>query len=416
MKGLWSKSLLLLVSVLSVLTIGCNTKDPELKNGTWRATLKTDSGVEIPFNFSVFGNAGEKQINILNGSETFNVKDIKHVGDSVFIKMPLFDSEIRAAYNGNNLSGNWIKHLATSDVLMPFNAEPDASWRFFKADNKSAYNVNGRWSAVFVSEDGKDTTITVGEFNQKGSHVTGTFLTTTGDYRFLEGTVSDDNLYLSCFDGSHAFLFTGKIQDSVSITDGKFYSGFKSIENWTAKKDPKAMLPDAYALTALKAGQKTISFSFPDLNGKQVSLADDRYKAKVVVVQFMGSWCPNCMDETAYLAPIYEKYKSKGLEVIGLAYERSTDVEKARRNVGSLKDRFDVTYPLLITGYTNDKGQVTKSLPMLNSFEAFPTTIIIDKKGQVRKIHTGFSGPGTGSHYTEFTAEFEKLINSLLAE
>jgi peroxiredoxin len=330
--------------------------------------------------------------------------------------MPLFDSEIRAAYNGNNLSGNWIKHLATSDVFMPFNAEPDASWRFFKADNKSAYNVNGRWSAVFVSEDGKDTTITVGEFNQKGSHVTGTFLTTTGDYRFLEGTVSDDNLYLSCFDGSHAFLFTGKIQDSVSITDGKFYSGFKSIENWTAKKDPKAMLPDAYALTALKAGQKTISFSFPDLNGKQVSLADDRFKAKVVVVQFMGSWCPNCMDETAYLAPIYEKYKSKGLEVIGLAYERSTDFEKARRNVGSLKDRFDVTYPLLITGYTNDKGQVTKSLPMLNSFEAFPTTIIIDKKGQVRKIHTGFSGPGTGSHYTEFTAEFEKLINSLLAE
>ena len=53
---------------------------------------------------------------------------------------------------------------------------------------------------------------------------------------------------------------------------------------------------------------------------------------------------------------------------------------------------------------------------MLKDIIGFPTTIIIDKKGDVRKIHTGFSGPGTGEHYIEFISEFEKLTNDLLAE
>jgi hypothetical protein len=59
---------------------------------------------------------------------------------------------------------------------------------------------------------------------------------------------------------------------------------------------------------------------------------------------------------------------------------------------------------------------VEESIPALDNFSAFPTTIIIKKDGTVDKIHTGFSGPATGKHYTEFTQEFEKEINKLLAE
>ena len=71
---------------------------------------------------------------------------------------------------------------------------------------------------------------------------------------------------------------------------------------------------------------------------------------------------------------------------------------------------------MLITGYTPSKDDPAKSLPMLDKVMGFPTTIIIDKKGDVRKIHTGFSGPGTGDHYIEFITEFEKLTDDLLAE
>jgi hypothetical protein len=53
---------------------------------------------------------------------------------------------------------------------------------------------------------------------------------------------------------------------------------------------------------------------------------------------------------------------------------------------------------------------------MLSKVVGFPTTIIIDKAGDVRKIHTGFSGPGTGEYYKEFINEFEKLTDDLLTE
>jgi thiol-disulfide isomerase/thioredoxin len=169
-------------------------------------------------------------------------------------------------------------------------------------------------------------------------------------------------------------------------------------------------------LTTLKKGVEKIDFSFPDLSGKKISLSDKKFKDKVVLVQFFGSWCPNCMDETAYLVPFYNKYKNRGVEIVGLAYERTTDFERSKKNVQRLMDRFKVPYDMLITGYINDNKEVTKSLPMLNNFTAFPTLIIIDKNGVVNKIHTGFSGPGTGNHYMEFVQEFEKTIDNLLAE
>jgi len=181
-------------------------------------------------------------------------------------------------------------------------------------------------------------------------------------------------------------------------------------------KDANAKLPDAYSLTALKPGYTKMDFTFTDLNGKKVSLNDARFKNKVVILQIMGSWCPNCMDETAYLVNFYKKYHPKGVEIIGLAYERSTDYARSKKSLQQLVTRFGINYPVLVTGYTNDKKELTKSLPMLANFMGFPTTIIIDKKGDVRKIHTGFSGPGTGNYYAEFINEFEKLNDDLLAE
>ena len=402
--------------ILLLAISSCKSSDQEMEAGIWRATLKTSSAAEIPFNFEVIDSAGGKHINIINGDERFRVDEISFTSDSVFIKMPLFDSEIKAKNKGNVLSGQWIKHLADSDAVMDFNARAGDDWRFFKANKNPNSNISGRWSTTFTSPDFADTTIAVGEFRQENGRVLGTFLTSTGDYRFLEGTVSDNKLYLSCFDGGHAYLFTGNLLNDSTIVDGKFYSGFSGIENWNASKDEHAILPDAYSLTALKKGFNKIDFTFPALDGRKVSLSDDNYKNKVVLVQFLGSWCPNCMDETAYLVPFYNKYRSKGVEIIGLAYERTKDLERSKKNVERFRDRFNVPYEMLVTGFTNDKTEVAASLPMLNNFEAFPTLIIIDKNGIVRKIHTGFSGPGTGEHYKEFVQEFEKTIDDLLAE
>ncbi|AMR30686.1 redoxin [Mucilaginibacter sp. PAMC 26640] len=385
----------------------------KLATGIWRGALKTSSGNDIPFNFEVRGK-GRQSLSILNSSEHLQVTNVTGQGDSVFIKMPLFDSEFRLKQVGTTLTGNFIKHLGVRDAAIEFTATAATPYRFFKDAEKPKHNVSGRWSAIFGEGDGRDTT--VGELKQTGARVTGTFLTTTGDYRFLEGTVAGDQLYLSCFDGGHSFLFTAKISDDKTLTEGKFFSGATGKDVWTAVRDENAKLPDAYSLSALKPGFKKLAFSFKDVTGQPVSLDDARFKNKVVIVQIMGSWCPNCMDETAYMVNYYKKYHKKGVEVIGLAYERTTDFAKSQKTVAQISNRFNVPYPLLITGYTSNKNETAKSLPMLTKVVGFPTTIIIDKSGDVRKIHTGFSGPGTGDHYTEFISEFEKLTDDLLAE
>ncbi|SDM17592.1 Peroxiredoxin [Daejeonella rubra] len=406
-------SLWVLITVFS----SCKgTSDDGLKEGIWRATLKTGSGAEIPFNFEVTDSADQKFLDIVNGKERFRVNEISTISDSLIIQMPLFDSEIRAKFKNETLSGRWIKHYGDSDEVLQFDARQGDSWRFFKVNSESNTGISGRWSVTFNNIDKKSSYAAVGEFSQENGRVFGTFLTATGDYRFLEGTVSDNKLYLSCFDGSHAYLFTGKLMNDSTITDGKFYSGFSSIETWTANKDANAILPDAYSLTDLKDGYDKIDFSFPGLDGEKVSLSDEKFKNKIVLVQFFGSWCPNCMDETVYLTSFHKKYQKKGIEVVALAYERSKDFERSRKNISRLRDRFSVPYDMLITGFTNDKVEVSKSLPMLKEFIAFPTLMIIDKNGKIRKIHTGFSGPGTGSHYADFVKEFEKTIDDLLAE
>lgn len=406
-----------LLMLIGLFTIACHKKPADLKTGVWRATLKTETGTEIPFNFEVIDSAGVKRIEIINGKERFRVNEISTKADSVNITMPLFESEIKTVLGDNGyLYGKFIRHLATKDVAMEFNAQPDVNWRFFNANAPSDHNVSGRWSVTFTSVNAKDTTVAVGEFVQKGSNVTGTFLTTTGDYRFLEGTIANNKLYLSCFDGSNSLMFTGQLSDNKNITGGKFYSGLSSVKNWSAKKDERALLPDSYSLTSLKPNYSTLDFSFPDLDGKKVSLSDEKYKNKVVVVQLLGSWCPNCMDETSYLSSFYTKYKDRGVEIIGLAYETTNDFEKSKKNIERLQNRLNVNYEILLTGFTNNKQEVMKSLPALSTFLAFPTTLIIDKKGAVRKIHTGFTGPGTGKHYTEFVTYFEKNIDDLLKE
>lgn len=398
--------------VICITVVGCGRQPVELQNGIWRGTFQTDSTIEIPFNFEVYDSAGVKQIAFINGKERLNINEVEIQGDSVFFKTPLYETEIRAQVNNDGLEGIWLRNLPNLTQRMPFKATPESDWRFVKEPEPSSTDVSGRWSVVFSKENSNDTTLAIGEFVQNDSMVYGTFLTNYGDYRFLSGELDGDVLRLSAYGGMSPSMFTATI-DEDGMT-GDLYSGPSNHSTWEAKRDPDAELADAYSLTKLKDGYSTLSFEFQDTEGNLVSLDDERYQDKVVVLQFLGSWCPNCMDETVYLSPFYKKYRDKGVEVIALAYERYADPEKAKKAVKNLIDRFDMTYPVLLTGYTNK--QVLESLPAMESFNAFPSTIIINKQGEVHSIHTGFNGPATGQAYADYITQFEQTINELLSE
>jgi len=398
------------------LAFGTQLEKWDLQKGNWQARLHRKDGADIIFNFEVKDTAGKKVIYVLNAKDRLLVDDVRIQADSVFIKMPFFDSEFKAAFKPNGaIGGLWIRHLADNDVSIPFTATYGVKERF-RQTSPARHNVTGRWATKFASPRG-DSSFAVGEFKQQGNTVYGTFLTSTGDYRFLEGIVAGDSLKLSTFDGSHAYYFTAVVNGNT-LENGVFYAGIgDGKEGWTARKDDKAALPDERTLATVKEGNSQLDFSFPDLTGKNVSIKDARFRNKVVVITLMGSWCPNCMDETGYLAEWYKQNKSKGVEVIGLSYERTTDFQKSKKALEGFLKRFDVTYPVLITGVIpGDPQKSEKSLPQLTDIKGFPTTIFIDKKGNVREVHTGFSGPGTGEHYEDFKKEFNQLVSSLIAE
>ncbi|MBC7449107.1 MAG: TlpA family protein disulfide reductase, partial [Hymenobacteraceae bacterium] len=72
-------------------------------------------------------------------------------------------------------------------------------------------------------------------------------------------------------------------------------------------------------------------------------------------------------------------------------------------------------YDVAFAGVSNTDS-VARSLPQLAKFLAFPTTIFLDKKGNVRKINTGYSGPGTGKYYQQEIDGFNQEIDKLLKE
>ncbi|RAJ02300.1 peroxiredoxin [Chitinophaga skermanii] len=410
---------ILFIAALVLGSFATKAAAPKLFPGVWQAKLHREDGAQIVFNFDVqTGKNGKQVIYIINAKERMKVDEIRVTKDSAFIKMPFFDNEFKAAFTKHGgLEGLWIRHLADNDVSIRFTAEPRNNVRF-KTSEAPKFNVEGRWPTYFFNPNRKDSSFAIGEFQQdKGGIVTGTFLTTSGDYRYLQGVVDGDKLKLSTFDGSHAYLFEATITDENTLKDGIFYAGITAKENFVANKDANAKLPDERTLNTLRPGESKLDFTYPDLNGKKVSINDARYKNKVVIVTVGGSWCPNCMDETAYLTKWYEKNKSRGVEIIALAYERTTDYEKSRKAAEGFAKRFNVTYPVLITQVTpGDPQKTEKTLPQLTGLKGFPTSIFIDKKGNVREVHTGFSGPGTGEHYEEYKRNLDKLVSDLLAE
>ena len=385
----------------------------EGQTGIWGAKLHRSDGNTIAFTFEWKAENGKPVWYIRNAAEKIRVNNIVAAGDSLFVQMPVFESQFRVKKVGKQITGVWIKNGAVKTQVLPFSAEWGGKRFITIAANYK--NISGRWAAIFESNKKDD--LSIAEFKQAGNKVTGTFLNATGDYRYLEGIATKDSLFLSGFDGGHAFLFIAKIEADNKITDGVFYSGATYKENWSAIKDATAKVPLESVAMYVKPGEESLHFSFKDLKGKTVSINDDRFKNKVVVIQLMGSWCPNCMDETAFLSEYYNKNKQRGFEVIALAYEYTTDWERSKKSLQKFQDRYNVQYTILNTGVTvSDSLRSEKTLPELTPIKFFPSSVIIDKKGKVRKLDTGFNGPATGAHYLLYKKEFEETINGLLKE
>lgn len=403
--------------ILFIFLVACAPRKEQIelipKSGKWRMLMKLAEQQELPFTFNLDQVKEKWTIEIINNEERILVENVQLRNDSLFAELPIFESEFKLKIvDTEKIEGVWINRYKSDDYLIPVKAAFNHDYRFKKTTNQADANANLKYAVVF-GPDSKDPYSAIGIFQKEGNVLNGTFATETGDYRHLEGNITDDSLFLSTFDGSHAFLFKAAIKDSV--LEGNFWSGTHYQNNWTAVLNPEATLKDPDSLTFIKEGYDQLEFELPNAAGNLVSLSDKKYKNKAVIVQIMGSWCPNCLDETRYLSALYDQYNPEGLEVIALAFERTKTKEKALNNLERLKQKTGAKYEFLLGGSTR-KDKAEEVLPMLNHIMSYPTAIFIDKTGNIRRIHTGFYGPSTGSYYEEFTKETEELIQQMIQE
>jgi thiol-disulfide isomerase/thioredoxin len=378
--------------------------------GSWRAWLDSPGG-ELPFGLEFAAHDGSLEAWIINGTERLSVERVELAGDRLLLGIEHYDARIEATLDGGRLDGEWSKTGKGGDLSrLDFHALAGDLPRFPTADGAApTTDISGRWAVDFAEDDKP----ALGLFHMEpDGRVAGTFLTATGDYRYLAGRLDGERLRLSVFDGAHAFLFDSRLQPDGTLA-GDFWSRESWHETWTARRDEEAALEDAFEQTHWIDEVPLEEIAYPDLGGRMRSLADPDFAGQARLIVVFGSWCPNCNDHTNDLVELYGRYRDDGLSVLGLAFEMTGSFERDARQVRKYIEHHGIEYPVLVAG-TADKDEASAAFPLVDRVRSFPTTLFLDRDGRVRTVHSGYSGPATGQAHLAQRRQFEERIENLL--
>lgn len=348
------------------------------------------------------------QWEIVNGAERIPI-DIKWGKDSTFkSSLPLFNTYFEGKKEKGILTGEWVDPTRTGDYRIPFQIIGNKIREF---DTKVHIPVHLKYKIVF-EDDSVPAILDMAAIREEFV-VYGTVLTETGDYRYLQGEPFENNrFYLSAFDGTHLFYLAAQLVDNK--IEGVFMSGKHYMAKFKGEADANFELREADELTWMQNPKDVLKLKL-DVDAKtERSFGEKDWKEKVTLVQIMGTWCPNCTDESRFVKSMYEKYSGQGLQVVPVSFERGTDKKVSFTRINSQAKQMALPYPVYLgSGADSPQKAAAIVFSQLNHVMSFPTLILIGKDGMVKKVWTGFYGPGTGVHYIEHTKEIE---NALLKE
>lgn len=372
--------------------------------GSWRAALDLAGG-PLNFHLEIDSSSAGLGGKICNGAQCQPVV-VNVEGDSVVIDIADFAATMTATLRGDSLTGAYRNVGSRGPRVIPFRA---ARGRW--PSTPAGKTLLGRWDATYYLDWG--TSPRVFEFRNGPSGLEGTIISNTGDYGHFSGLVTADSFAMAHFDGSFVYLLTGRLKGDT--LRGLFHAGLRTQTPWKAVRSTGRRHLKSPAEITQADTDAPFRFDFRDLDGQRVTSEDPRFKGKVVLVDIFGSWCPTCHEATPELVRLYHRYRNRGLEMVGLAYEVTGDRAIDARQVRRYREKFRIPFPTLLAG-TNDTEAAAATLPQLHGFTSFPTTVFLGRDGRVRRVHAGFYGPATGAQHTRLIRDFEREIEKLLQE
>lgn len=396
-----------LFAVFLLFQLGCSKKMDKLENGYWRLTIKGQE-IEIPAIIEV---VDENNIFLHRGQDKFRLDKLQNDSQSLMsLGMHIYDSQLSINEIQKDFAkGEWVRNDKNPVQKYSITLERNKTQLFDTKHNSTKHSLDGKWRWTFEPGTEKESVV-LAIFQQDKNQVVGSVATPTGDYGYSMGYISENEFKLSTFDGVFAFIIQGKFDQNQTSISGELIS-LSGKRSFTAIKDDLFKLPDPTEPTKVTRGQN-INFALPSVaTGKVVTLSDSRYKDKAVILQIYGSWCPNCLDEVRFLSKWYNENKDSGVEVIALAFEKAISVERAKANILKSIATYSIQYEFLLASF-DSSIKPDKILPIEN-FISYPTTLFLNKKHEVVKIHAGFSGPATGGEYDQFLNFFITTVEQI---
>jgi len=373
--------------------------------GRWRAQLDLAGG---PLRFHMeLSTRGDTTGVLCNGPKCDPFSAVRPLpGDSVLLEIGDYAAAIRAHVGADSLVGFYRNVGNRGPRTIPFRAAR-GSWPV----QVPAPSLTGRWDAIFTPDASPSPRVLELRGTERG--LEGTVISNTGDSGLFWGGAADGTFVMSHFDGSFVYMLTGELDGDT--LRGIFHAGLTSQRPFVAVRSTGAAHLKAPTEMVEVDTAAAFQWDFPDLDGNLVSNGDERFRGKVVIVEIFGTWCPTCHDAAPTMVELYDRFRDRGLEVVGLAYEVTGDPAVDGALVRRFAEKFGIEYPLLLAG-VNDDDSPRETQPQLDGPIAFPTTLFLDASGRVRRVHSGFYGPALGEAHEELEQEFMDFTDELLKE
>ncbi len=376
--------------------------------GIWRATADVQGGA-IPFRLSLEGADAAVRAHFFDGPRAINPSSEGAFKDGhLHLFFPNYAANLDATIENGRLEGAYVTPTRTM-VIHALKASQGPT-----ALAAATPAIGGEWIIPLASDKGETAWRLI--VKQNGGGAEAAILRIDGDTGTLDGRYEGGTFRLSHYAGERPGLLEITAQADrtlkLVLNDGSGPRALIAVRPTVAARQGLAPT-DPTRHTTVQDKTEPFRFAFPDLTGKLVSNTDARFRHKVVVVDVMGSWCPNCHDEAPFLQALYAKHHKDGLEVVGLDFEQRPDQVADPKRLRAFIARYGLTYTTLLAGETKD---VNAKLPQAVRLNAWPTTFFLGRDGRVKATHVGFTSPGSGPRDAETRREVERTVETLLAQ